>query len=356
MSVSKSNEIHVTKSLPVSYWIVLLALIAGAILTIISEQRLCSEECAEGHHYRLYGMSFELVGGLFFTGAILFHALSAWYSFFGNVLLLGLSLAVGSELMLIYAQKFVLGKFCPVCLSIASAIGIAFLIGAFQSNFSNKNNKSDQHGGFMKMKGQNFNYLLLMTIGFLFTFVGFGKFNELQAAQTSLQHQITFGNTNSPVEVYVFSDWECPVCRKIEPIISRLSPEIMEKARLYFIDVTIHQESMNFTPFNLSFMIHNKPQYLALRDRLTTLAADDNPPTEGEIEKLAREAGVHYQQLNYADVSAATKYFEETASKYKIEGTPTVVVTNTKNQKTRTLTGGTQITKQAILTAMDAVR
>src|ERR1700738_2273075 len=72
------------------------------------------------------------------------------------------------------------------------------------------------------------------------------------------QDAVYFGKKSSPVEVYVFSDWFCPACRRVESIIEQKAPEIAKNARLFFIDIPIHDESINYLPYNLSFMVKEK--------------------------------------------------------------------------------------------------
>lgn len=317
----------------IRYSLLLISLASGLVLTVISWLHLCSEQCAEAHHYRLFNMPFEWIGVIFFISSILLCCLKKTKYLFPI-----LSLAVGSEAMLIYSQQYIIGKFCPICLGIAAIIGIAFVLVLLKK------------GEFMK----RYHSLFLVGLGFFLTFLGFGKFDELQATEQHIQQEITLGNSKSPLAIYVFSDWECPACRKVEPIITENASLLMEKAQLIFIDVAVHRESMNFTPYNLSFLIHNKPQYMKLRDALTSLAAQDQSPTEAQIESIANNLGLRYQQMDYADVNTATKYFETMTQKFGIEGTPTVVILNTQTKKSKKLVGGKQITKDALFNALES--
>jgi protein-disulfide isomerase len=192
-------------------------------------------------------------------------------------------------------------------------------------------------------------------LGFLFSQFGLAKFNKLQAAEDSIKDKVAFGSLSAPVEVYVFTDWECISCRKVEPVLEKSSPDIMKKARLIYVDLPVHPESMNFTPYNLSFMIHNKPQYFRLRDALTELSTTTQAPTDEQVEALAKKLGVKYKQLNYADVSVGTKYFQHIADQFKVDRTPTVVIVNKDKKKGKKLIGGNEITEDNIMRAIDSL-
>ncbi len=66
------------------------------------------------------------------------------------------------------------------------------------------------------------------------------------------------GKTSSPTTVYFVSDWFCPICRKIEPAIEKMYPELAKSVRISFIDLPIHKETLNFTPYNLQFISFEK--------------------------------------------------------------------------------------------------
>jgi len=95
-----------------------------------------------------------------------------------------------------------------------------------------------------------------IVIGFLLAFFGLTKVDVLQAAENSIKDSVAFGNAKSDIDVYFFSDWQCPACRQVEPKLKELIPLITKRARLTFVDFTIHPSSLNFSPYNLSFMVH----------------------------------------------------------------------------------------------------
>ncbi len=59
--------------------------------------------------------------------------------------------------------------------------------------------------------------------------------------------------------------------------------------------------------------------------------------------------------MNYADVLAGTQYFNTLIQKFKIPGTPTVVVMDSRTGKMKTLSGSSDITSDNILKSVAEV-
>lgn len=354
---SQIHSQHADRISSTFFWLVFVALVIGAALSVLSALHICTQACTAGHKYRLYGWSFEAVGMCFFISAIALHLASIRYSKCSALVAGMLAAAVGAEGMFIYAQKYIIGSWCPICLGIASSVMLAFIASIARLIYnSTMGPGKGQKGVKMKRSIYGSSLVMLMAFGFFFAQMGFAKFSQLQAAENSIKQEVAFGTAQSPVEVYVFTDWECPACRKIEPVISRMSPTIMSKAKLIFVDFAIHKASLNFLPYNVSFMIHNKADYLKLRDALTAISEDEEAPTEKQIQAIVAKEGTKYVPLNYSDVSMATNYFNHIAEQFKVDSTPTVIVVNANNKKGKKLLGSTEITQQNILNAIEALK
>lgn len=175
--------------------------------------------------------------------------------------------------------------------------------------------------------------------GFLIALGGVAKADDSHFANNTSKEVIFFGNRTSPVDVYVFTDWYCPACRKVEPVIEKNAPDIAHHARLFFIDTPIHDKSMNFTPYNLSFMLKDKAKYLILRHKLDQLSMKNDKPTEEDIKLLAQGVGADYYPLDYSEVNLGIKYFKDTVSEFNVTATPTVVIVNPSTKKSEKLVG-----------------
>ncbi|MBA2726756.1 MAG: thioredoxin domain-containing protein [Parachlamydiaceae bacterium] len=338
------------------FGLTLFALCAGIVLSILAWMNICSETCAAGHKYRLYGIAFEPIGVLFFCITLLTFIFSRFYSelrILGSAMVFG---ALGAEVTFTYAQKAVIGHWCPICLSIASTVLIVVLlliIGYIQNLYVSLT--QNDKGGTMKSYFKAFGAIVMITAGFLFSHMGFAKFNQLHAVETELKDKLGFGGKDTKLEVFIFTDWKCPSCRKIEPALESALPKIMEKAKVIFVDLPIHDESLNFTPFNLSFMINNKKEYFKLRNMLEKISLKTDTPTEEEVTEGAKKLGVTYKQLNYADVASGIKYFDHLATQFDLAKTPAIVIVNSSNKKGKKLFGS-EISEKAILNTLDTLK
>lgn len=196
----------------------------------------------------------------------------------------------------------------------------------------------------------------LMAFGFLCAESGYAR--ETQAsAEKSFKEEIAFGNTQSPIEVFVFTDWKCEPCREIEPDILAASEAIMKNAKLFFIDITSHtgSETIDYTPYDLSFMINNKPQYFKLRKGLMELSLSEKSPDEEQIHALAAMNGTKYIPLNYSEITSALKYFKRKRAEFRVDTSPTIVIVNAFNQKGQKFVGVKQIMEADLADAIKSL-
>lgn len=352
-----SNDLFNNKYQKALFVISSLAIVAGFLLSLISWLQFCTTECGAMHSYRLFGFKFEHVGLVFFPLLMLFHFGSLRIPAISSIAGLMLAGAVGAEMIFILAQKVVIGHWCPVCLSISACIGLASL--AYFLHYANNLklyvNESRRRKTMLYLQKGILAVLAIVT-GFGLAFAGFGKVDKLKAAENSIKDSVAFGNMNSDLDVFFFSDWQCPACRQVEPKLKELAPLIMTKARLTFVDFTIHPSSLNFSPYNLSFMIHNKGRYLDLRDALTTLSVETETPSDEQVEEIANKHDLHYKQLNYSDVALGLKYFKTLGNEFDIDSTPTLVLVNEKTKKGKKLYGVAEITADNINDALNKLK
>lgn len=339
------------------YALTTFILAVGIILTYISSLHICTEACAEGLNYRIFGLPFEVWGFAFFPAIFIVHLTSYFYPLLAWVVIAMLCGGLGSELWFIYVQKYYIGHWCPICLAIASCVFLALVCQIINQRLKwrklSQNEKEEVHMQFFK---GSLSAVAAAVIGFIIAFVGLSKVDKIAAAEEAFKNKIAMGNASSPIEVYLFTDWQCPSCRKIEPVIEKMSPEIQKKAKLFFIDFPIHPETMNFTPYNLAFMINNKEGYLKLRKVLTELSEQTGAPTEEQIQKAISSLGVKYEQLNYADVAVGFKFNKDLAKQFGINSTPTLVLVNLETKKGKKLKGGIEISETNVMNAIDALK
>ena len=163
----------------------------------------------------------------------------------------------------------------------------------------------------------------------------------------------TLGKQSAKMEIYLFSDWLCPICIKVEPIIEALYPQLEKRAKIHFIDKPVHNESMNFVPYHLSFLVNEKGKYLQLRKALFDLAKINKNPSLEDVKRAIAPLGVTYKQLSFMDVSQMMAKSQALSNEYKVTGTPTLVIRN--GARSKTLVGGRDITAENILKTMKSL-
>ena len=236
----------------------------------------------------------------------------------------------GAELVMIHLQKNVIQAWCPLCLGIAATVYLLCVVSIFEAVIESRENKTMN-------KRTLFSKSLLLIVaalaGFAISFVGIKK-PEAAGIDASL------GKQNSKVEVYIFSDWLCPMCMKVEPDLEKTLPQLEKRAKIFFIDKPVHKESMNFVPYHLSFLVNEKAKYMQLRKALFELAKSNKNPSFQDVQGAIAPLGVTYKQLSFMDVSQMMAKSQALATEYKVTGTPTMVVVNSSSKKSKTLVGG----------------
>lgn len=331
-----------------------LAIVLALILTVLSLMELCTTACVEGHDYRLFNLKFEHAGAMVVSALLCLHLYGRRYPLFSTVAGYFLGAAVGAELYFLYLQKYIIGHWCPICLGIATSIFTAAFLYALE--FFMEHQKNDNEGGIMSRIKISFPPISFILIGMIVAIFGVTKVDPLVAAQASIKDNIAFGAKTSPIEVYVFTDWFCPACEAVEPRLKEAALAIEKEAKLYFIDANIHEESINFTPYNLSFMIYNKPQYFELRYVLHQIAAKTKSPTDVQIKEAIKPFNIELKELNYMDIALGNKMFTKLKKQFGVSATPTVIVINLETKKGKKLSGKSDITETNLMKAITTLK
>lgn len=341
----------------ISFYVILLTLASALTLSLISYFDLCSDACKAGHEWHLFGMPFAPFGIVFFSALAALHIATLKYPAMRQIVGMCLGAALGAEVVFILVQKYKIGHWCPVCLGISLSVAMGTLTYAVSYFLELKRSLTIGYkGDFMKSLWKGVSFLSVFLAGFLLAFVGIAKADALQDEKTHLKDSIVFGNTSSPIQIFLFTDWACPACRALESKLGALMPVMMEQARLSFIDLPVHPATPNFTPYNLAFMVNNKGKYLELRDALTQLSIDTSTPTLAQVEELASKHGVTYRPLSYSELETGIKYYDELARQFSVDGTPILVIINASIKKGKKLSGLEEITANNIHKAISTLK
>ena len=338
------------RSLGIWMAIVWAGLAMALLLSLSLAVGLCTEACKATYEWTIFGLKFPFFGiGFFAFCLLLFHLRD-------RPVVRGLFPAViagawGAEFTFLYVQHSLIQKWCPMCLAVALCVWLAGIALAADYFYDRKKIPGAGRGAMMRYLSRGIILAVLMAAGSYVAYVGLG--NPTSSHAETLP--IALGKMDADVEVFVFTDWLCTACRKAEPDMERAYPNIMSRAKLVFVDMPIHAESMNFIPYNLSFLVREKGRYLEIRKALLRLAQRTKEPTPEDVQKAVAPLGVTYRPLNYADVNAGIQYFQSVVKVFKIQGTPAMVVYNRKTNTVKVLNGTSDLSYPNILMAVSGV-
>ncbi len=332
------------KTSPFLYWVVAVGIAAGLVLSIVSWLNACTTECSAAHEYRFFGMPFEWIGVAFFGVAGVLHYLS--YTNYVGFMMAG---AFGSEVVFVGIQKYVIGSWCPLCLSIAAVVAVVLI--AYGIAYMT----TRQKGSIMKQVYKGLTSLAFFTAGFIIAVAGVAKPADAVASTASVVNQIEMGNKSSPIKVYFISDWFCDACKKTEPAIAKIYPAIQGRVGFFFIDLAVHANTANYTPYNIAFIINDKAKYIEIRHELDELSYYQDAPTDVQMAAIAKKMGVPFHEVSFREVEAVMKFYDEIAAKYGIEKTPTMVIENSNTKQKAILNGTTEITLPNVEKTIDTL-
>ena len=316
----------------------------GFALSVISRFKLCSA-CSMTGQYRIFNMDFGWFGIAFFVMLAAALATRRRWRWGGLIPALLLFAAAGAETRFIWIQKFEIGQWCPVCLGIAATVFAACCASTLEM-CSNKYSP----GATMKARILN-----CATVGIFFLAGLFSAIAGIGKTADAAELNLFLGKASSATTVYFVSDWFCPACRKAEPAIEKMAPELAKSVKVGFVDFPIHKETLNYTPYNLQFLSFEKDKYLKLRKALAALTLKTKAPTEAEVQAAVKPLGVKLRQMDYADILYGMQANLAVYRGYGVNSTPTVVIANAKTRKSKLLVGDDQITEPAIKSAINEV-
>jgi thiol-disulfide isomerase/thioredoxin len=336
----------VPKTIGPSSILLLLCSAAGLGLSIASILQLCSDACSETARYTLFGLDFGTFGILFFMALAAVVLARRRFPPVAVLCPLMLFASMGAEAHFIWIQKYVIGAWCPLCLAIAGSVMTGVIVVAIEMI-----RELRAPGGTMKHTIQRITlFLAAFALG-----LGVSVFG-VSADRASAATNLYLGKASGPVTVYFVSDWFCPGCRKAEPAIERIYPEVARTARVAFIDYPVHPETSNFTPYNLQFLALEKQKYIGLRRALADLSLKTEAPSPEQVQKAVAHLGVTVRRINYADVMYGMQFNLTAYRGFGVKSTPSVVVHNEKTRKVKILEGAAAITQEAVMKAVGEVK
>ena len=326
-------------------------LAAGLILSVASALNFCAvDACSEAHKYTLLGIAMPFLGIGFFIIAGILYELSIANTFVKPLFLLLMFCASGAEVAFLLIQKFRIQKWCPLCLGVAATVYFVTLVTSFEG-VKNMIARVNLRGiMIMPLMRKIVTIVLVFTAGFFLAYRGMEKGDAEESVP-----KIFLGKQDSSVEVFIMTDWFCPACQKAEQEIERTVPALEKRAKVFFVDIPIHPETLNYTPYNLSFLTYEKSKYMELRKALLGLTKKTKEPTPDDVKGAITPLNVVYKPLSFLEATRGIKFCEAVSREFKVSATPTVVVRDTKTGKVAKLVGIKEINEANMMKAADQV-
>jgi hypothetical protein len=108
-----------------------LSLTAGCVISVLSliEELCLVQACRDTLSFTLFGVGLGWVGAGYFGGLLMLLALRTRFPLLGLLLAAMVFAGIGAEFRLLWIQKFIIGAWCPFCVSIACTVfTAAFLL------------------------------------------------------------------------------------------------------------------------------------------------------------------------------------------------------------------------------------
>jgi len=121
------------------------------------------------------------------------------------------------------------------------------------------------------------------------------------------------------------------------------------------VDIPIHPETLNYTPYNLSFLTYEKSKYMELRKALLGLTKKTKEPTPDDVKGAIAQLNVVYKPLSFLDATRGIKFYEGVRTEFKVSATPTVVVRDTKTGKVAKMIGIKEISEANLMKAVEQI-
>jgi hypothetical protein len=167
--------------------------------------------------------------------------------------------------------------------------------------------------------------------------------------------KIWLGNAKSRIEIFFVSDWYCPYCRKAEPAIEEMLPEVGKISRYTFADFPVHRESNGFVPYNISLLINEKKQYQRGRHALLSIAGKTRSPDDASIRVALAQKGIIFKMAGFSDIFQTTNRISMLLRGSGVKMTPSVLIRNTRTGKMIILEGMEEIQKPIVMATIKSL-
>jgi protein-disulfide isomerase len=135
------------------------------------------------------------------------------------------------------------------------------------------------------------------------------------------------GNPAAKVTLVEFADYECPHCKRLQPVLRQIMDEFHDEVKLYFKHYPLPQHTNARLAAEAAVAAQRQKKFWQFQDKLWD-KQDDLTPVE--IEKIAKESGLDVakfrQDLDSADVKAKVQKDRADGQAVGIQATPTLYI------------------------------
>lgn len=144
-----------------------------------------------------------------------------------------------------------------------------------------------------------------------------------------------FGNLKNPqFTMVIYSDYFCPACREAEPDIVDAVRKFRQKAKIYFIDVPIHRETVPYArAFLYVFFAVDSDLDTIIRARELLFEASRNKLDEKSMMQMLEKNKIPMKQDQARATHVFRNFYNHMTSGENLKGTPTLVVLDDRGKK-----------------------
>jgi len=176
-------------------------------------------------------------------------------------------------------------------------------------------------------------------------YLGNEQNNELEILDLSIITELPVGNSairgpeNAPVTITLFSDFQCPYCAKLEPILDQVLAAYPTQVRLVFKQFPLNMHKFARKASTATIAARNQGKFWPLHDQLF---ANYNKLSDALIRELAEKVGLDMKKFD-ADIANPAVQQEinldiQLGTQAGVRGTPAVYI-NGKQLKDRSIQG-----------------
>jgi protein-disulfide isomerase len=137
----------------------------------------------------------------------------------------------------------------------------------------------------------------------------------------------TKGPENAPVEIVIFSDFQCPACASLVPVIDRVAEKYPSQVKISFMNFPLQNHRFARPAAAAALAAKNQGKFWEFHDRLF---ANYQALNTQKIEEITNELGLDLEKLknDMKDITVAASLSRDAseAARLGVGGTPTVYV------------------------------